>query len=188
MYQWFCQSLNSKHGQSHSDLSKSNHYNQHCYCLNGRRLMTFTVCFFFLNNVCKSSIRKFGDIVYVISTHKVSPERFLFQKNLFMFYWFTGGATCFPCTVWSKPYLVHILGPLDDNAQPHGPCTVTNSSGDRFEGHFTHGEKNGKGKFFFIDGRYLHICVYSFIFSLVWLTIRTNDHHCLSVYIMNSDI
>ncbi|XP_026214263.1 histone-lysine N-methyltransferase SETD7 isoform X1 [Anabas testudineus] len=43
-------------------------------------------------------------------------------------------------------------GPLDDDGQPHGFCTVTYSSSDRFEGHFTHGEKNGKGKFFFFDG------------------------------------
>ncbi|XP_026186866.1 histone-lysine N-methyltransferase SETD7 isoform X3 [Mastacembelus armatus] len=43
-------------------------------------------------------------------------------------------------------------GPLDDDGQPHGYCTVTYSSSDRFEGHFTHGEKNGKGKFFFFDG------------------------------------
>lgn len=46
------------------------------------------------------------------------------------------------------------VGPLDDDGQPHGFCTVTYSSSDRFEGHFTHGEKNGKGKFFFFDGRY----------------------------------
>lgn len=45
-------------------------------------------------------------------------------------------------------------GPLDEDGQPHGFCTVTYSSSDRFEGHFTHGEKNGKGKFFFFDGRY----------------------------------
>ncbi|XP_071396281.1 histone-lysine N-methyltransferase SETD7 isoform X3 [Centroberyx affinis] len=43
-------------------------------------------------------------------------------------------------------------GPLDEDDQPHGFCTVTYSSSDRFEGHFTHGEKNGKGKFFFFDG------------------------------------
>lgn len=45
-------------------------------------------------------------------------------------------------------------GPLDEDDQPHGVCKVTYSSGDRFEGHFTHGEKNGNGKFFFFDGRY----------------------------------
>ncbi|KAM3612496.1 uncharacterized protein V6R79_009175 [Siganus canaliculatus] len=43
-------------------------------------------------------------------------------------------------------------GPLDDDGQPHGFCTVTYSSNDRFEGHFVHGEKNGRGKFFFFDG------------------------------------
>lgn len=46
------------------------------------------------------------------------------------------------------------LGPLDEDDQPHGFCTVTYSSSDRFEGLFVHGEKNGKGKFFFFDGRY----------------------------------
>ncbi|XP_023133628.2 histone-lysine N-methyltransferase SETD7 [Amphiprion ocellaris] len=45
-----------------------------------------------------------------------------------------------------------VEGPLDDDGQPHGFCTVTYSSSDRFEGHFSHGEKNGKGKFFFFDG------------------------------------
>ncbi|XP_024116136.1 histone-lysine N-methyltransferase SETD7 isoform X1 [Oryzias melastigma] len=45
-----------------------------------------------------------------------------------------------------------VVGPLDEDSQPHGFCTVTYSSSDRFEGHFTHGEKNGKGKFFFFDG------------------------------------
>ncbi|XP_061757526.1 histone-lysine N-methyltransferase SETD7 isoform X1 [Nerophis ophidion] len=45
-----------------------------------------------------------------------------------------------------------VKGPLDEDGQPHGLCTVTYSSSDRFEGHFTHGEKNGKGKFFFFDG------------------------------------
>ncbi|MEQ2234501.1 Histone-lysine N-methyltransferase setd7, partial [Ilyodon furcidens] len=45
-----------------------------------------------------------------------------------------------------------VEGPLDEDGQPHGFCTVTYSSSDRFEGHFTHGEKNGKGKFFFFDG------------------------------------
>lgn len=44
-------------------------------------------------------------------------------------------------------------GPVDEDGQPHGFCTVTYSSSDRFEGHFAHGEKNGKGKFFFFDGR-----------------------------------
>ncbi|XP_013885424.1 histone-lysine N-methyltransferase SETD7 isoform X2 [Austrofundulus limnaeus] len=43
-------------------------------------------------------------------------------------------------------------GPLDEDGQPHGFCTVTYSSSDRFEGHFSHGEKNGKGKLFFFDG------------------------------------
>ncbi|KAK9517597.1 hypothetical protein VZT92_022955 [Zoarces viviparus] len=45
-----------------------------------------------------------------------------------------------------------VEGPLDEDDQPHGFCTVTYSSSDRFEGHFIHGEKNGKGKFFFFDG------------------------------------
>nr|XP_020466898.1 histone-lysine N-methyltransferase SETD7 isoform X3 [Monopterus albus] len=45
-----------------------------------------------------------------------------------------------------------VEGPLDDDNQPHGFCTVTYSSSDRFEGHFINGEKNGKGKFFFFDG------------------------------------
>ncbi|XP_072520219.1 histone-lysine N-methyltransferase SETD7 isoform X2 [Salminus brasiliensis] len=45
-----------------------------------------------------------------------------------------------------------VEGPLDDDELPHGFCTVTYSSSDRFEGHFVHGEKNGKGKFFFFDG------------------------------------
>nr|XP_005996693.1 PREDICTED: histone-lysine N-methyltransferase SETD7 [Latimeria chalumnae] len=46
-----------------------------------------------------------------------------------------------------------VQGPLDDDGQPHGFCTITYSSHDRFEGHFVHGEKNGRGKFFFFDGR-----------------------------------
>ncbi|XP_064417302.1 histone-lysine N-methyltransferase SETD7 [Latimeria chalumnae] len=45
-----------------------------------------------------------------------------------------------------------VQGPLDDDGQPHGFCTITYSSHDRFEGHFVHGEKNGRGKFFFFDG------------------------------------
>uniref|UniRef100_G3Q7G2 Histone-lysine N-methyltransferase SETD7 n=1 Tax=Gasterosteus aculeatus aculeatus TaxID=481459 RepID=G3Q7G2_GASAC len=45
-----------------------------------------------------------------------------------------------------------VEGPLDEDDQLHGFCTVTYSSSDRFEGHFAHGEKNGKGKFFFFDG------------------------------------
>ncbi|XP_028816123.1 histone-lysine N-methyltransferase SETD7 isoform X1 [Denticeps clupeoides] len=45
-----------------------------------------------------------------------------------------------------------VEGPLDEDELPHGFCTVTYSSSDRFEGHFVHGEKNGKGKFFFFDG------------------------------------
>ncbi|XP_074530164.1 histone-lysine N-methyltransferase SETD7 isoform X2 [Halichoeres trimaculatus] len=45
-----------------------------------------------------------------------------------------------------------VEGPLDEDGQPHGFCTVTYSSSDRFEGLFNHGEKNGKGKFFFFDG------------------------------------
>ncbi|XP_051505829.1 histone-lysine N-methyltransferase SETD7 isoform X4 [Myxocyprinus asiaticus] len=45
-----------------------------------------------------------------------------------------------------------VEGPLDEDEQPHGFCTVTYSSSDRFEGLFVHGEKNGKGKFFFFDG------------------------------------
>uniref|UniRef100_A0A8C6EUI2 Histone-lysine N-methyltransferase SETD7 n=1 Tax=Marmota marmota marmota TaxID=9994 RepID=A0A8C6EUI2_MARMA len=44
------------------------------------------------------------------------------------------------------------LGHLDDDGLPHGFCTVTYSSTDRFEGNFVHGEKNGRGKFFFFDG------------------------------------
>lgn len=44
-------------------------------------------------------------------------------------------------------------GQLDDDGLPHGFCTVTYSSTDRFEGNFVHGEKNGRGKFFFFDGR-----------------------------------
>lgn len=47
-----------------------------------------------------------------------------------------------------------ISGHLDDDGLPHGFCTVTYSSTDRFEGNFVHGEKNGRGKFFFFDGRY----------------------------------
>ncbi|KAG1962543.1 histone-lysine N-methyltransferase SETD7 [Pimephales promelas] len=54
---------------------------------------------------------------------------------------------CLPCH--------DFLGPLDEDDQPHGFCTVTYSSSDRFEGHFVHGEKNGKGKFFFFDGSML---------------------------------
>ncbi|EQB79029.1 hypothetical protein CB1_001783001 [Camelus ferus] len=48
----------------------------------------------------------------------------------------------------------HVLVPghLDDDGLPHGFCTVTYSSTDRFEGNFVHGEKNGRGKFFFFDG------------------------------------
>ncbi|XP_035388330.1 histone-lysine N-methyltransferase SETD7 isoform X4 [Electrophorus electricus] len=45
--------------------------------------------------------------------------------------------------------------PMDQDELPHGLCTVTYSSSDRFEGHFVHGEKNGKGKFFFFDGSML---------------------------------
>ncbi|XP_069878215.1 histone-lysine N-methyltransferase SETD7 isoform X2 [Dipodomys merriami] len=45
-----------------------------------------------------------------------------------------------------------VEGQLDEDGLPHGPCTVTYSSTDRFEGHFVHGEKNGRGKFFFFDG------------------------------------
>ncbi|XP_061581924.1 histone-lysine N-methyltransferase SETD7 [Cololabis saira] len=45
-----------------------------------------------------------------------------------------------------------VEGPLDEDGQPHGFCTVAYSSSDRFEGSFTHGEKNGRGKFFFFDG------------------------------------
>ncbi|XP_062856656.1 histone-lysine N-methyltransferase SETD7 isoform X4 [Trichomycterus rosablanca] len=45
-----------------------------------------------------------------------------------------------------------VEGPLDEDDLPHGYCTVIYSSSDRFEGHFVHGEKNGKGKFFFFDG------------------------------------
>ncbi|XP_071975535.1 histone-lysine N-methyltransferase SETD7 [Engystomops pustulosus] len=45
-----------------------------------------------------------------------------------------------------------VEGQLDDDGLPHGFCTVSYSSTDRFEGHFVHGEKNGRGKFFFFDG------------------------------------
>uniref|UniRef100_A0A8C6TLJ4 Histone-lysine N-methyltransferase SETD7 n=1 Tax=Neogobius melanostomus TaxID=47308 RepID=A0A8C6TLJ4_9GOBI len=45
-----------------------------------------------------------------------------------------------------------VEGPLDEDGLPHGFCTVTYSSSDRFEGHFSHGEKNGKGTFHFFDG------------------------------------
>ncbi|XP_045850968.1 histone-lysine N-methyltransferase SETD7 isoform X2 [Meles meles] len=45
-----------------------------------------------------------------------------------------------------------VEGHLDDDGLPHGFCTVTYSSTDRFEGNFVHGEKNGRGKFFFFDG------------------------------------
>ncbi|XP_056295072.1 histone-lysine N-methyltransferase SETD7 [Pseudoliparis swirei] len=48
-----------------------------------------------------------------------------------------------------------VEGPVDEDDQLHGFCTVTYSSSDRFEGHFNHGEKNGKGKFFFFDGSIL---------------------------------
>ncbi|KAG8522172.1 Histone-lysine N-methyltransferase SETD7 [Galemys pyrenaicus] len=47
-----------------------------------------------------------------------------------------------------------VEGHLDDDGLPHGLCTVTYSSTDRFEGNFVHGEKNGRGKFFFFDGRH----------------------------------
>lgn len=57
---------------------------------------------------------------------------------------------CIPfCTL----VLFLFLGALDDDGLPHGFCTVTYSSTDRFEGNFVHGEKNGRGKFFFFDGR-----------------------------------
>ncbi|XP_068135738.1 histone-lysine N-methyltransferase SETD7 [Hyperolius riggenbachi] len=45
-----------------------------------------------------------------------------------------------------------VEGQLDDDGLPHGFCIVSYSSTDRFEGHFVHGEKNGRGKFFFFDG------------------------------------
>ncbi|CAH2301028.1 histone-lysine N-methyltransferase SETD7 [Pelobates cultripes] len=45
-----------------------------------------------------------------------------------------------------------VEGLLDDDGLPHGFCTVSYSSTDRFEGHYVHGEKNGRGKFFFFDG------------------------------------
>lgn len=45
-----------------------------------------------------------------------------------------------------------VEGQLDDDGLPHGFCTVGYSSTDRFEGHFVHGEKNGRGKFCFFDG------------------------------------
>lgn len=50
-------------------------------------------------------------------------------------------------------YVDFLPGHLDDDGLPHGFCTVTYSSTDRFEGNFVHGEKNGRGKFFFFDGR-----------------------------------
>lgn len=50
-------------------------------------------------------------------------------------------------------YVDFLSGHLDDDGLPHGFCTVTYSSTDRFEGNFVHGEKNGRGKFFFFDGR-----------------------------------
>ncbi|OCT97063.1 hypothetical protein XELAEV_18009285mg [Xenopus laevis] len=40
----------------------------------------------------------------------------------------------------------------DDDGLPHGFCTVNYSSTDRFEGHFVHGEKKGRGKFYYFDG------------------------------------
>uniref|UniRef100_V9KF86 Histone-lysine N-methyltransferase SETD7 n=1 Tax=Callorhinchus milii TaxID=7868 RepID=V9KF86_CALMI len=45
-----------------------------------------------------------------------------------------------------------VEGPLDEDNQPHGFCKITYSSSDRFEGHFVHAEKNGRGKFYFFDG------------------------------------
>nr|XP_033795407.1 histone-lysine N-methyltransferase SETD7 isoform X1 [Geotrypetes seraphini] len=45
-----------------------------------------------------------------------------------------------------------VEGDLDEDGLPHGFCTVTYSSTDRFEGNFVHGEKNGHGKFSFFDG------------------------------------
>uniref|UniRef100_A0A8C4R5A3 Histone-lysine N-methyltransferase SETD7 n=1 Tax=Eptatretus burgeri TaxID=7764 RepID=A0A8C4R5A3_EPTBU len=47
-------------------------------------------------------------------------------------------------------------GPLDEDKLPHGFCKITYSSGDRFEGFFVRGEKQGKGKFYFFDGSTLH--------------------------------
>ncbi|XP_013132387.2 histone-lysine N-methyltransferase SETD7 isoform X3 [Oreochromis niloticus] len=65
-----------------------------------------------------------------------------------------GVVTAVSCSMDSDDENVEevVEGPLDEDGQPHGFCTVTYSSSDRFEGHFTHGEKNGKGKFFFFDG------------------------------------
>ncbi|XP_013770375.1 histone-lysine N-methyltransferase SETD7 isoform X2 [Pundamilia nyererei] len=65
-----------------------------------------------------------------------------------------GAVTAVSCSMDSDDENVEevVEGPLDEDGQPHGFCTVTYSSSDRFEGHFTHGEKNGKGKFFFFDG------------------------------------
>ncbi|MGH0127016.1 UNVERIFIED_CONTAM: hypothetical protein FKN15_027876 [Acipenser sinensis] len=51
--------------------------------------------------------------------------------------------------------LLRLGSPLDEDDQPHGFCTITYSSSDRFEGHFVHGEKNGRGKFYFFDGSIL---------------------------------
>nr|XP_058923536.1 histone-lysine N-methyltransferase SETD7 isoform X4 [Kogia breviceps] len=56
------------------------------------------------------------------------------------------------CVILFRNILTRYLGHLDDDGLPHGFCTVTYSSTDRFEGNFIHGEKNGRGKFFFFDG------------------------------------
>uniref|UniRef100_H3AYA1 Histone-lysine N-methyltransferase SETD7 n=1 Tax=Latimeria chalumnae TaxID=7897 RepID=H3AYA1_LATCH len=71
--------------------------------------------------------------------------------------------TCCPTAMESDDENVDetVQGPLDDDGQPHGFCTITYSSHDRFEGHFVHGEKNGRGKFFFFDG--------SSVMSLIFL-------------------
>ncbi|KAM8908413.1 histone-lysine N-methyltransferase SETD7 isoform 2-T2 [Spinachia spinachia] len=64
------------------------------------------------------------------------------------------GSLAGPCGMDSEDENVEevVEGPLDEDDQLHGFCTVTYSTSDRFEGHFIHGEKNGKGKFFFFDG------------------------------------
>ncbi|KAM6206097.1 histone-lysine N-methyltransferase SETD7 [Sarcoramphus papa] len=68
------------------------------------------------------------------------------QKRFDANYGFVLGSYCI-----SSVYIIR-TGHLDDDGLPHGFCTVTYSSTDRFEGNFVHGEKNGRGKFFFFDG------------------------------------
>uniref|UniRef100_A0A8C0G7Z5 Histone-lysine N-methyltransferase SETD7 n=1 Tax=Chelonoidis abingdonii TaxID=106734 RepID=A0A8C0G7Z5_CHEAB len=66
----------------------------------------------------------------------------------------TPGATiaAFTCFCNDSKMVTELFWLLDDDGLPHGFCTVTYSSTDRFEGNFVHGEKNGRGKFFFFDG------------------------------------